>query len=185
MTQIKTEYKGYSIYYSDNRDMWCCGAFDLEAMSLSSLRTKIDLHDRNERRIEPVQVYVIPSEYSGGPASQLVDVTLIKPADKQGKRGVRIRREGFQAVNTYRTDPTTKKTIYQQEPHVYRENASMEYLAPATPEAKTAIEAYNAAWEVEHAAAARRKELHALIPRVTLDHLKGVKSATEVEEPSA
>lgn len=47
MSRIEVEHQGFTIIYGENSDRWECYALDLEAATLSKLKTKINQHVKN------------------------------------------------------------------------------------------------------------------------------------------
>lgn len=149
MSQIKTEHAGYEIVYSENGDLWRCWNLEVEAKTLSALKTKINQCLAEARRVDNVRVWKL--DWSGGP--KLYAVTLldgeahawVSPVDSLDRKG---------------------KT---------RERADFDKLILDTPENRAAIEAWRALERASRAAAIAASEARDAIPRVTVEALKATR----------
>lgn len=150
MSQITTEHNGHQIVYAENEDVWRCWGMDLEAKTLSALKTKMNAADAAARRVGNVRVFIIPS-YSGDIEEGLVTLLegdghawVVPPA---GKKEVRGRRS--------------------------RAKTEISSLALDTPAAREAIEAWDRAREFSREAAQAERDAKAAIPRATRADLAG------------
>jgi hypothetical protein len=147
---IKTEHNGYEITYSENEDLWRCWTLELEAKTLSALKTKMNKLDADRRRLDMPQVWHLT--YSG---PKLKKATLIEDGavwllaggdDKRGRQ---------------------------------REKVGLENTVIDTPANRQAIEMYVAAEEVARKAQRTAYEMRQAIPRATAADLMALKVRTE------
>lgn len=154
---IETEHNGRKITYAENQDVWRCWAMNVEAKTLTALKSKLDKIDADARRIDATRAYLLDHH---GEKLTPVTVTLIaKPAEG-----------GFRS-----REPLAPAVHITHEGGGKREKVDLSRLVRPTREAKAAVEAWRDAKRVRDDANEKVKIAAAAIPRMTLDDLKTTK----------
>lgn len=156
MSQITTEHAGHEIVYSENEDVWRCWNLDAEAKTLSALRTKINKHLAEARRVDNVRVWKM--EWSGGP--KLCAVTLL-----EGDEHAWISQLASEAGKGRREK--------------VREKAALDSLILDTPENRAAMEAWRALEAAAREAQSAAYKAKEALPRATVEALKAAGTKSE------
>lgn len=140
---IRTTHNEHSIDYSEHRDEWECRALSLTAKTLSALKTLINKHDADLRRIDKVEAIYLDG-YSYSKPTKCI-VTLIDD-EKDGKVW----------VNTVNGNSSR------------REKVEVNRIAPMTAETKSAIAKAQQADKDTEAARQKAQDAWAAVPRHTI-----------------
>jgi hypothetical protein len=153
VSDLKTEYKGCVIVYAENQDIWRCWSLDVEAPTLSAVKRKIDVIDRQSRRTENVDAYLIA--YGGDFEPVTVTLSIPKNPSAQGR---------------YHADASDRAWIVSKKDKK-REKVGLERLIEHTPENEALIrEAERLGWVARQAAKAHQDFLKT-IPKMGIEAL--------------
>ena len=143
MSQITTEHNGHQIVYAENEDVWRCWGMELEAKTLTALKTKLNAADAAARRVGNVKVIVLShyGEFSMGV------VTLLE-GEKHAWVSPRVPGE---------------KVLGRRS----RTKVQLDERALDTPVVRDAVEAWGRAKLAYQAAAQAERDAKAAIPRAT------------------
>lgn len=148
---IETEHNGHHITYSENEDVWRCHALDLDAKTLSALKTKINKIDSESRRVNVEVVY--PDRHGFGGKKVMTVLATVIDGDgvwtlfpEGGMRGGR----------------QTK---------LIRKKLPISCVAENTPETAAAVAKWVAADDEYRKATIREREAFEAIPRLTAARL--------------
>ncbi len=151
---IGTTYNGHEITFSEGDEVWECRELGLSAPKLSTLKAKLDEIERAARRVDAVPVYFLGDGYGIQRLTPAV-VTLLDENHEKSlvPKVFIILNEGRQAR---------------------RMKVPIDRVAPRTPEAKAAFEAYTAADQAAHKARSEAERASKAIPRIAVADLKPV-----------
>lgn len=130
---LSTEYRGYTISYSENEDKWRCYDVGAESEKLSSVKRKIDTMHRKMRKENSVPCLDV-STYSGVRAVEAVIVEYLGPI-RQTKSFERV---GTGDVIDHEVAYMSNKTSLSKTPS--RQKGRLSSLFAETPENLQAIE---------------------------------------------
>lgn len=156
MSQITTEHSGHEIVYSENEDVWRCWNLDAEAKTLSALKTKINKHLNEARRLDNVRVWKL--DWGGTP--ELYGVTLL---------------EGDGAAWVAKVAPGANKGRREK----VREKALLKDLVLDTAKNRAAIEMWRSLEFVARTAQQKASDAKAAIARVTVGDLRAATAKAE------
>lgn len=150
----RTEHRGYSIYYTDNSEIWRCQDLDLEAERLSQLKSKIDRELKKMREADGVSVLYL---FDGHVTEALVIKVIVQTRLEHTREGSKdIRRVYLHWYGGRRGD---RKTLQARQ--------EIGDFLPDTPEVRDMLrEAERQGAEID-ALRAKREAFLDTIPRVT------------------
>lgn len=167
---LKTEYRGYTIRYAENRDSWDCSDCGVSESTLGKAKSKIDSLHLKLRKASAVDAY----EISRRETDRAFTVSAIEARIiDYGKP--RVQRSGY--------GPDRKEYV---EERVYsmaarhgngkasRSEQRLDSMAPVTPEVHAAIDEANRLGKIAHAASQEFKAAVRAIPRLQLEDIKGL-----------
>lgn len=147
--RIETEHLGYAIHYSENEDVWRCQSLDLEAKTLSAIKSKMGKTLADARRVEPVAVLVVTGRQG---ASYRTGKMVLPDAD--GKKAWCM------------VDDGTEWWRGAQRPVTKRELHDYKSLLPDTPENRAALDALQQEWKAYYQHARTLDDKLGVLPRI-------------------
>lgn len=145
---IEIEHGGYKVRYDEQADVWRCYDLDLEAKTLSALKTKINKVDADARRVDNVAVFKM-SEHDRRPTAAFItlidnekDVWISGDKVKWGKPG--------------------------------REKTAVTNLILDIQENRDAIQEAIRLSKIADEASTRARDARIALPRMTMDQLRAI-----------
>ena len=165
MSQIKTEHRGYDIFYSENGDEWTC--FDMgdgktrSNTSLAKVKAAIDAMLLSQRKAEAVPCLEI-SSHSGLRAYEAKVTEYVKPS-----AGARWDRDNEGKV----VDHVVASMSERDGSKASRREAKLSELAPDTPDVRAAVQRARDAYGAVKAAEKSFRDAVDAIPRLKLEDI--------------
>jgi len=175
MSDIKTEYRGYTIRYGGNSDEWQCLEVNYSSASLSKVKARIDKMYLDLRKKSIVPVFEISRGGTHG-APLLTPSSVIEFVKTKVERSS-YRQEAAQ------TEKHVVAVVAQRRgsDRPSRREAEINDLMPCTLEAEKAWENYVSAHKAYFAAYQVAEQAFKDIPRVSLDDVAALKAIKEGE----
>lgn len=167
MGDLTTEYAGHAIVYDENRDLWRCRSLDLEAKTLSALKTKVGKVVADARRIS---VPVLVKDGTYGTSFKEANVLML---DADGT-------SAWAAVEDY---VTARGGWGRGTKQMTRRKFPIVNLVEITPETEARIAELKARAEEVREAQDRQRAADAAIPRLTVERLRELGAPSGEGEP--
>lgn len=142
--EIEINYRGYKLYWSDNRDMWCCheAGDGIESQSLLKLKEKIDVLNRRDRKAAATPCYEL-NEHS----AKIIEAEVIQYLKP------RIHRSYYKADEEPEIEHRVAVVARRRgNERASRREMAMKALMPETPEALAAFKLFERCKQIEKAA---------------------------------
>ncbi|MFU1607358.1 hypothetical protein ACM25O_13315 [Sulfitobacter pontiacus] len=167
---LRTQYRGYTIHYAENRDSWDCSDCGVSESSLGKAKSKIDSLHLKLRKSSAVDAYEISRNESEREFS--VKATEARIID-YGKP--RIQRSGYgENRKEYVEERVFSMAVRHGNGKASRSEQPLNGLAPVTPEVHAAIDEANRLGVIAHAAVKEFRAAARAIPRLKLEDITGL-----------
>lgn len=176
MSSITTEYRGYSISYSENADEWNCYDCGVSHASLSKVKAKIDALHLKLRKTSSVECLFLGEGYGRAGVTHATMIDYMGPEYTSGRWPEKEKTlVGHKVAAMHRDARKDRPT---------RQTGRLENYAPDTPEVREAVAAWVQAEREEEEARQRKEKARNAIPRMTLEMIDGlIKAASaKIEE---
>lgn len=170
---IKTEYRGYTITYSENSDEWWSHEVGVSNVSLAKVKAKIDAMHLKLRKGSAVECLYIGKNYGAAGSTPASLIEYVEPKYSSG------RWPEEKKVLLGHTVYAMQKEDAKERPT--RQKKDLDNYAPDTPEVREAIAAWVVAEEEENAARKRTAAAREAIPRMTVDMIQPLVAASSAK----
>lgn len=153
MSDIETEHAGYAIRYDEHNDLWHCRSLDVQAKTLSALKTKIGAIDADARRVDNAPAIIAPRW--GGSAPTACKIVML---DSGGA-------DAWVVVEEQETYRGERRTVLK------RQKAKIGDLIADTPENRVLLAEAHKAQNAASAARDAERAAWEAIPRMTHDQI--------------
>lgn len=176
MSDIKTEYRGYTIRYGGNSDEWQCLDVNYSSASLSKVKARIDKMLLDLRKKSIVPVFEIGRGGTHG-APLRIPSSVIEFVETKVERGS-YRKDALQ------TEKHIVAVVAQRRgsERASRREAEIEELMPCTAEAEAAWDNYVSAHNAYFTAFQVAEQAFKDIPRVSLDDVTALKAIKDSQK---
>jgi len=160
---ISTEYRGYTVQYSENADLWNCPDCGIvDQPTLSKVKERINAMHLKLRKASAMPCFEIAGEvtYSGAKVRALEGTIIEYIGPKKARYGY--------------PEETHSVAVVSQRPNrdaKSRQEVYLQNLAPDTPEVRAQIAAADALGQIAHEAAEAFRAAVRAIPRVQIEDI--------------
>lgn len=177
---LSLNYRGYTISWSDNRDMWVC--FDagrgVENVSLLKVKEAIDRLNLTERKAAATPCFEISDYHGRGTKTESSIVQYLKPEFKHRKWGD----DGEPEIEDHKVAVVARRDGSER---ASRRETGLNSLMPDTPEAHAAFETYQKCRAIAFEADAIAKMAFKAVPRVQLTDIQKLVDLHEQEKEAS
>lgn len=166
---IKTEYRGYSIHFSENADHWTCNDCDVSDQSLQKVKDRIDrlhLKMRKDSAYGGWELHVDRNKYAVGMIqTKVIDYIGLKPARSWDREKGEVHMVAAMAKRSGRE-------------RAGRQEMKVGSICPDDPAVFKAVEEANRLGHLARVAIQAFNDQLAAIPRLTIDEIGGLVEAS-------